>query len=320
MSSISSNLTPVSLRQTPGRWLRSFWKFCRPHTIVGTSFSVWSLALIAALQNPVNSTWISLLPSVLLAWTACLGGNIYIVGLNQLLDIEIDRINKPQLPLAAGEFSVKQGVWLVMLTGLSGLVLGLVGGKWLLLTVAISLLLGSAYSLPPFRLKRYPLLAALCILTVRGVVVNLGLSLFFTRQFNAQEYLSPAVLILAIFVLFFSIGIALFKDVPDTEGDQRYQIATFSLLLGKRTVLKITLAILASCYLGMVVAGIWRLPGMNPLLLIGVHSILLCGLCWRARGLDLQDKSAIASFYQFIWRLFFLEYLLFPFMCGSFPY
>ena len=43
--------------------------------------------------------------------------NICIVGLNQLYDVEIDRVNKPYLPLASGELSEQQGRWLVAGTG-----------------------------------------------------------------------------------------------------------------------------------------------------------------------------------------------------------
>lgn len=34
--------------------------------------------------------------------------NIAIVGLNQLTDVEIDRVNKPYLPLASGELTMQQ--------------------------------------------------------------------------------------------------------------------------------------------------------------------------------------------------------------------
>ncbi|KAL1333453.1 probable homogentisate phytyltransferase 1, chloroplastic isoform X4 [Arachis ipaensis] len=47
------------------------------------------------------------------AMVAALFMNIYIVGLNQLSDIEIDKINKPYLPLASGEYSVGTGVTIV---------------------------------------------------------------------------------------------------------------------------------------------------------------------------------------------------------------
>ena len=46
-----------------------------------------------------------------LVWTlvAGLAVNVYIVGINQLEDVEIDRVNKPFLPLAAGEMTVRRG-------------------------------------------------------------------------------------------------------------------------------------------------------------------------------------------------------------------
>ena len=40
-------------------------------------------------------------------------------------------------------------------------------------TLLLSALIGTVYSTGP-RLKRFPLFAALCILTVRGAVVNIG--------------------------------------------------------------------------------------------------------------------------------------------------
>lgn len=50
-----------------------------------------------------------------------LGANIYIVGLNQITDVEIDRINKPWLPLASGAFSMRTGYWLIVVSVLVSL-------------------------------------------------------------------------------------------------------------------------------------------------------------------------------------------------------
>ena len=47
------------------------------------------------------------------------------------------------------------------------------GGRFGVYTLLLSALIGTAYSTGP-RLKRFPLFAALCILTVRGAVVNVG--------------------------------------------------------------------------------------------------------------------------------------------------
>jgi len=294
--------------------LYSLWQFSRPHTIVGTSLSVLALYLIAS-ATAGREMAIAHLGQGLGVWLACLCGNIYIVGLNQLEDVAIDKINKPHLPLASGEFSQQQGQWIVGVTGALALLGASLLGPWVLATVGISLAIGTAYSLPPVRLKRFPLLAALCIFSVRGVVVNVGLFLHFSQIFSTQARVSPAIYALTLFIVTFTVAIAIFKDVPDLEGDRKYQIATFALLLGKSAIFKIACAIIIACYLGAIGAGVLGLPGTHSGVMVAGHGLLLGLLWWRSRAVDLSDKRAIARFYQFIWKLFFLEYLLFPLAC-----
>ncbi len=292
-------------------WFYSFWKFSRPHTIIGTSLSVLALYLIALATTSVTISLESLL-QLCGVWLACLCGNIYIVGLNQLEDVVIDEINKPHLPLAAKEFSLQQGWWIVGLAGVSGLLLAGFSGIWAFATVGISLVIGTAYSLPPIRLKRFPFLAAFCIFTVRGVIVNLGLFLHFSQKLTGEAFINPPVWVLTFFIVVFTIAIAIFKDVPDLEGDKQYNISTFTLLIGKSAVFQLARGIITFCYLGMIIAGLFWLPEVNPLLLGVTHFILLIVLWARSQRVDLQQKSEITHFYQFIWKLFFLEYLLFP--------
>ncbi len=295
-------------------WVSNLWKFSRPHTIIGTSLSVLALYLISlATSNSSFSDWN--LEPMLIVWLVCLCGNVYIVGLNQLTDVEIDRINKPHLPIASGEFSFTQGRWIIGITGLFAIAVSALSGWWLFATVAISLLIGTAYSLPPIRLKQFPLLAAFCILTVRGIVVNLGIFLHFSQKFLGKEVITSNIWTLTLFILLFTIAIAIFKDVPDLEGDKKYNISTFTLILGKSTVFNISRSVITICYLGMVVAGIFWLHSINVRFFVSYHLILLALLWWRSREVDLEEKSAISSFYQFIWKLFFLEYLLFPLAC-----
>ena len=313
MSHISST-TSKNLLQEPISWLYSLYKFSRPHTIIGTSLSVLALYIIA-ITNLESFVGLESLWQLFGTWLACLCGNIYIVGLNQLEDIAIDRVNKPYLPIAAGEFSRQQGRWIVGITGILALILAGSLGKWLLATVSTSLIIGTAYSLPPIRLKKFPFWAALCIFTVRGVIVNLGLFLHFSKTLQGQEIILPFVWVLTLFVLVFTIAIAIFKDVPDMEGDKQYNIKTFTLILGKRSVFNITCWIITFCYLGTILAGFFHLPGVNCLFLIASQIGLLILLWWRSQGVNLDNKGEIAQFYQFIWKLFFLEYLFFPIAC-----
>lgn len=292
-------------------WLNSIWKFSRPHTIIGTSLSVISLYVLALIFTNTPLSYSNLI-IMAATWITCLLGNLYIVGLNQLIDLEIDKINKPHLPLASGEISQKQGQIIVIIVGLLSVILGLIFGFWLAVTVIVSLIIGTAYSLPPVRLKRFPFLASFCILTVRGLIVNLGLFCHYTQQFTGQFFLNLPIYILSIFILLFSIAIAILKDVPDQEGDQKYQITTFTILVGKKTVFNIGLWLISLCYLGIILSSYFLRSRANIIVLIIIHLILLMWLWIRAKEVNLEEKREISDFYQFIWKLFFWEYLLFP--------
>jgi homogentisate phytyltransferase/homogentisate geranylgeranyltransferase len=308
--SILPKTVPLSLIRHPRSWLSAFWRFARPHTVIGTSLSTVGLYLLALAADSTLRLDLAL-PLTLFA---CLCGNVYIVGLNQLEDVAIDRINKPHLPLASGEFSPRQGWIIVLITG--GLALGLsaLQGWFLIATVWSSLLIGTCYSLPPIRLKRFPIWAALCIFSVRGAIVNLGLFLHFNQQMDGSTAIPATVWALTLFILGFTFAIAIFKDIPDLEGDRRYQITTFTIRLGATAVFNLARSVLTLCYLGMIVAGFW-LPGVNPVFLVASHLLLLLLLWWRSQQVDLENKVEVARFYQFIWKLFFLEYLLFPLAC-----
>jgi UbiA prenyltransferase family len=71
---------------------------------------------LVSMQDLSNPGWVAA-KALLQALGPALLMNICIVGLNQLYDVEIDRVNKPYLPLASGELSEQQGRWIVAATG-----------------------------------------------------------------------------------------------------------------------------------------------------------------------------------------------------------
>ncbi|MBW4661290.1 MAG: homogentisate phytyltransferase [Drouetiella hepatica Uher 2000/2452] len=299
--------------RSPLSWLSAFWKFCRPHTIIGTSLSVLGIGVIAWARTNQEVPYEFLLLMVP-ALIACLCGNVYIVGLNQIEDVEIDRINKPHLPIASGEFSRRLGWAIVLTSGILALVLSAGSGLFLMATVWISLLIGTAYSLPPIRLKRFPVWASLCIFSVRGAIVNLGLFLHFNQKLGEPPQIPATVWALTLFVLVFTFAIAIFKDIPDLEGDRLYHITTFTVKLGQRSVFNLARWVLTVCYGGMVAAGL-VISGVNSAFVVGWHLVALILLWATSLKVNLQDQKAIAQFYQFIWKLFYLEYILFPLAC-----
>jgi homogentisate phytyltransferase / homogentisate geranylgeranyltransferase len=294
--------------------LAALWQFSRPHTVIGTSLSAIALFAIAwSLGYPELSSHLS---SLIWAIVACLGGNVYIVGLNQLEDIAIDKINKPHLPLASGAFSIREAQVIVVVAGITAVAIAMWQGIFLALTVIASLLIGTAYSLPPIRLKQFPLWASLCIFVVRGVVINLGLFLHFNQRLNQSSNISNEIWLLTVFVLIFTYVIAIFKDMPDTEGDAKFNIATLSIILGQAAVFNLSRQILVWLYLGTILVSLSSLISSINMPIIAIsHISLAIAMWWRSLRVNLSDRASISAFYQFIWKLFYLEYIIFPLAC-----
>jgi homogentisate phytyltransferase/homogentisate geranylgeranyltransferase len=191
--------------------------------------------------------------------------------------------------LASGDFSLKTAWIIVGLFEIFALVGSFFLGNYLFGAGSLSSLLGTLYSLPPFRLKRFPIVAAAFILIVRGVVVNLVIYSHFEQILNGIARVSHEAVTLCVFMLLMAIIIAIYKDILDRVGDRRYNISTFAIRFGRGRLSKLSVGFLA--------------------------------LFWRGFSLPADSNEddgthrAFTGFYQFIWKLFHFdfEYILFAF-------
>ncbi|XP_056694561.1 homogentisate geranylgeranyltransferase, chloroplastic [Spinacia oleracea] len=305
---ISTFFTPLY------KQLSVFYRFCRPHTIIGTLIGVTSVSLL-----PVESIadlslefiiglFKALVPSILM--------NIYVVGLNQLYDLHIDKVNKPNLPLASGELPMEAGTRIVSICCLLSFGMG-IGSQSppLLIALVTSFFLGSVYSidLPLLRWKKQPFLAAACIVIVRAMVVQLAFFIHIQKYVLGRPIiLSRSVIFATTFMCFFATVIALFKDIPDVDGDKHFGIQSFSVRLGKEKVFWLCIKLLMAAYGTAMAIGV-NSPSL-PFKLATVlgHFVLAAILLLRAQSVDLADNASITSFYMFIWKLFYAEYFLIP--------
>lgn len=220
------------------------WRFTRPHTIIGSALAIPALHLLAA---PTYASAFSLrsLTSMGFAMIPALLMNLYITGLNQVTDVEIDKINKPNLPIAAGDLSLRGGIVTVVIALILSLLMGVshpvFGSQGLNLALWFSGIMGTLYSLEPFRLKRNPFLAAFCIVAVRGGVINAGFFAHakyaaFGQSASVMEYLisDRRCMLSSLYFAMFGVVIALMKDVPDVKGDALSNVRTFSVRLGQK--------------------------------------------------------------------------------------
>ena len=289
---------------------RALWEFTRPHTVIGTTCAVWVLYVLAAADAHRQS-----LPTALTVYVASLALNIYIVGLNQLTDVDIDRINKPYLPLAAGTLTPFAATAIVAVAGAIALLAAAAQGRYLFGTIGVIFLIGSMYSLPPFRLKRSPFLAAAAITLARAVVGNVGVYLTYSAALAGAATLPSRVVLFVGFMTCFMVVISLMKDIPDLEGDRAHRIPTVVARLGARRTLLVCHLILTFCYTWATVAVFWPVAGVHRGVIVVSHAVALIALWSLAARVDVDDNKAIAAHYMFVWKLFYLEFAIFPAAC-----
>ncbi|CAL5423586.1 unnamed protein product [Camellia sinensis] len=280
----------------------AFWRFLRPHTIRGTTLGSISLVARALIENTNLIRW-SLLFKAFSGLLALICGNGYIVGINQIYDIGIDKVNKPYLPIAAGDLSVQSAWFLVLLFAVTGLlIVGINFGPFITALYCLGLFLGTIYSVPPFRMKRFPVVAFLIIATVRGFLLNFGVyyatraALGLTFEWRVVKkishvhvinfYCSLPVAFITTFVTLFALVIAITKDLPDVEGDRKFQISTLATKLGVRNIAFLGSGLLLLNYIGAILAAVFMPQVFKRSLMIPAHTILALSLIFQARLLE----------------------------------
>ncbi|CAN5916983.1 hypothetical protein BH11BAC7_BH11BAC7_32590 [soil metagenome] len=170
--------------------------------------------------------------------------------------------------------------------------------------------------MPPFYLKQHHLLAALAITTVRGLFINLGGFLVFNFIINHSLEIPENVKILTVFIIAFSIVISWFKDLPDIEGDTKYNIKTFAIRYSSKTVL-ITGNILVGLAYIFTIAIKMRdfseqvIPSFQNKVLLFGHIILFALFLLNTISIKPDKHHSIKKFYKRFWWFFFAEYALY---------
>jgi geranylgeranylglycerol-phosphate geranylgeranyltransferase len=166
--------------------------------------------------------------------------------LNQIYDLEIDRINKPGRPLVTGEISIRGAwiytwilyalgtipTWLVVVypftTWTQKLFAPLQWHECFFIYV-IALVSTFIYSVPAFgRTKAHPLGANLTIAIPRGLLLKVAGWTMVARATHAEPWFIGAIF------MFFLLGAASTKDFSDMEGDRAGGCRTLPIAFGVR--------------------------------------------------------------------------------------
>jgi chlorophyll/bacteriochlorophyll a synthase len=207
-------------------------EFSRPFTLVAPAlgFASGAATAVGAAPREPWTTDLLLYPVVGLIMAAVL--NAASNALNQIYDLEIDRINKPKRPLPSGRLFLQEAWTFTLVTYAVALVLAWFvepsGRHECFWIVVVATLITIVYSAPPFRTKRLGIWANVTIAIPRGVLLKVaGWSAVKTIIGTEPWFIG------AIFGLFL-LGASTTKDFADMEGDARGGCRTLPIMYGVR--------------------------------------------------------------------------------------
>lgn len=204
----------------------------RPFTLIAPALGVVSGAITAAGASPRDEWNTALLTYTTLGALMAAVLNAASNALNQIYDLEIDRLNKPARPLPSGRLSIQDAWVFTIATYVVALVLAWFvapGGRhecfWIVVVATIATF---AYSCPPIRTKQRGIWANITIAVPRGVLLKVAGWSCVKTIFGVEPWF-----IGGIFGLFL-LGASTTKDFADMEGDARGGCKTLPILYGVR--------------------------------------------------------------------------------------
>jgi len=214
---------------TPSK-AKSYWQLVRPFTLLAPAVGMVSAGVMALGASGERTLHVGVLlrlgAGALLAVLLNAASN----SLNQVCDLEADRINKPDRPLPRSALTLREALAFAFATGAGALVLAAVVGWQCFVVVALGALAVLAYSVPPVRTKRHWLLANLTIAVARGLLMLVAGWATVGDVFVGAHWWE-AWLVGGTFGLFL-LGAASTKDFSDMKGDEAAGCITLPIRFG----------------------------------------------------------------------------------------
>jgi 4-hydroxybenzoate polyprenyltransferase len=197
---------------------KAYVELARPFTLLPPALGVLSGAASAwgAGHAKPAVTWALALPVIfgtLMAAVLNAANN----AINQIYDLEIDRVNKPKRPLPSGALSLSEAWSFTWATFLVAWVLAFVaspdGRRECFFIVLFTSVLCVIYSAPPFWTKRRGFLANITIAIPRGCLLKVAGWSMVASVFHVEPWFIGSIFFL------FLVGASSTKDFSDMKGD-----------------------------------------------------------------------------------------------------
>jgi len=235
-----------------------YWEFARPFTLIPPALGMLSGGLTAlGADEPIAITSHLVLDIVLGTLMAAML-NAASNGINQIYDLDVDQINKPNRPIPSGRMSIRESGWVTAVFYLIALALALAVNWECFVLASAAAFLTVIYSVPPFRTKANAILANVTIAIPRGILLKVA---GWTTVRSALDGRGEPWYIGLIFGLFL-LGAATTKDFADMKGDEAGGCITLPVKYGPKKA-------------AWIIAPFFVLPFL--LIPYGVHTGILTG-------------------------------------------
>ena len=238
----------------------------RPNNVLIAFLSVWVAAIVAGGIDPLYNLIMASLSAALIT----IGANV----INDVFDIEIDRINKPHRPLPAEKITkIEALVYFGVVYILALIIAAMVSLEIFMVAIFFSLLL-ILYS---YKLKR--------VILAGNFVVSLATAAAFVYGGMAVDRIEGTVFP-ALFAFFYHFGREIIKDLQDVEGDQAIGAYTYAVRYGTKASLTLTTIIFIFLGLLTLIPYIFAIYGNIYICIIvaGIYPVLIYVLykCWTS--------------------------------------
>jgi len=188
-------------------------KIFRPVNFLITFISVIVAAIIC---QPSEIPWLNVALAAFSASFVMASGNI----INDIYDIEIDKINQPQRVLAASKISISSVVFLYTLLIVISLLFA-----WFINLIAFGIVIGTSILLFLYSksLKKFSLVGNIVVAFLTGLVFIFG---------GVAVDNPDAAIVPALFAFLINLIREIVKDMEDVDGDAKVGIVTFPIKFG----------------------------------------------------------------------------------------
>ena len=220
-------------------------------------------------------------------WGFFLSGSAMI--LNDVFDIEVDRVNVPSRPLPSGLISANTAVVFAIFITLIGLAASFYIGRLAVLLYVIFWGIGFSYN---WKLKEKGFFGNLFVSSSVAITIILG-SIVVGEPWNG------AAVIFSIMVFLFSLGEEIAADAMDIEGDKQRNIKSIPILIGRRNALYISFSLFVFEIVVSFLPVILGLFGLIYLIIISLTDIAVLFL-----GIELIKSQTTKKGLVYIRRLY----------------